>query len=85
MTILFLKMLPLILMSLAGYVLCRMNWLDAKFNRQLSLLMLNVFYPCLIISSILRNFSLESLLQNWMMPVGTIFILGYLFGREPDY
>lgn len=76
MIILFLKMLPLILMSLAGYVLCRMNWLDARFNRQLSLLMLNVFYPCLIISSILRNFSLESLLQNWMMPVGTIFILG---------
>ena len=69
-------MLPLILMSLAGYVLCRMNWLDARFNRQLSLLMLNVFYPCLIISSILRNFTLESLLQNWMMPVGTIFILG---------
>ena len=69
-------MMPLILMSLAGYVLCRMNWLDARFNRQLSLLMLNVFYPCLIISSILRNFTLESLLQNWMMPVGTIFILG---------
>jgi len=57
-------------------VLCRMKWLDATFNRQLSLLMLNVFYPCLIISSILRNFSLESLLQYWMMPVGTIFILG---------
>jgi predicted permease len=76
MTILFLKMLPLVLMSLAGFVLCRMKWLDATFNRQLSLLMLNVFYPCLIISSILRNFSLESLLQNWMMPVGTIFILG---------
>jgi hypothetical protein len=76
MTILFLKMLPLVLMSLAGYVLCRMKWLDATFNRQLSLLMLNVFYPCLIISSILRNFSFESLLQNWMIPVGTIFILG---------
>ena len=76
MTILFLKMLPLVLMSLAGFVLCRMKWLDATFNRQLSLLMLNVFYPCLIISSILRNFSLESLLQYWMMPVGTIFILG---------
>lgn len=76
MTILFLKMLPLVLMSLAGYVLCRMRWLDATFNRQLSLLMLNVFYPCLIISSILRNFTFDSLLQNWMMPVGTIFILG---------
>ncbi|MEI6645717.1 MAG: AEC family transporter [bacterium] len=69
-------MLPLVLMSLAGFVLCRMKWLDATFNRQLSLLMLNVFYPCLIISSILRNFSLESLLRYWMMPVGTIFILG---------
>lgn len=82
MTILFLKMLPLILMSLAGYVLCRMKWLDATFNRQLSLVMLNVFYPCLIISSILRNFTLESLLQNWMMPVGTIFILttGWVVG-----
>ncbi len=57
-------------------MLCRMKWLDATFNRQLSLLMLNVFYPCLIISSILRNFSLESLLRYWMMPVGTIFILG---------
>lgn len=76
MIILFLKMLPLILMSLAGYVLCRLKWLDATFNRQLSLVMLNVFYPCLIISSMLRNFTFESLLQNWMMPAGTIFILG---------
>ena len=76
MIILFLKMLPLILMSLAGFVLCRMKWLDATFNRQLSMLMLNVFYPCLIISSILRNFTVETLLQNWLMPVGTIFILG---------
>jgi len=82
MTILFLKMLPLVLMSLAGYVFCRMKWIDAAFNRQLSLLMLNLFYPCLIISSILRNFTLDSLLQNWMMPVGTIFILttGWLVG-----
>jgi predicted permease len=82
MTILFLKMLPLVLMSLAGYVFCRMKWIDASFNRQLSLLMLNLFYPCLIISSILRNFTLHSLFENWMMPVGTVFILttGWLVG-----
>jgi len=82
MTILFLKMLPLVLMSFAGYLLCRMKWVDATFNRQLSQVMLNLFYPCLIISSILRNFTLETLLQNWMMPVGTIFILttGWLVG-----
>lgn len=82
MTILFLKMLPLVLMSFAGYLLCRMKWVDATFNRQLSQVMLNLFYPCLIISSILRNFTLETLLQNWTMPVGTIFILttGWLVG-----
>jgi len=68
-------MLPLILLSLAGYVLCRMKWLDAAFNRQLSLVMLNVFYPCLIISSILDHFTWDTLLQNWVMPAGTVFIL----------
>ena len=82
MIILFIKMLPLILMTLAGYALSRLKWIDAPFNRQLSLVMLNVFYPCLIISSIVRNFTLETLLQNWMMPAGTVFILvtGWLVG-----
>ena len=75
-------MLPLILMTLAGYALSRIKWIDASFNRQLSLVMLNVFYPSLIISSIIRNFTLGSLLQNWMMPVGAVFILvtGWLVG-----
>jgi len=75
-------MLPLILLSLAGYILCRMKWLDATFNRQLSLVMINVFYPCLIISKLLDNFTWESLLQNWVMPAGTVFILttGWVIG-----
>lgn len=82
MLALFIKMLPLVLLTLAGYLLNRLRWIDAAFNRQLSLVMLNVFYPCLIISSIVRNFTLESLLRNWMMPVGTVFILvtGWLVG-----
>jgi hypothetical protein len=75
MLALFIKMLPLILLTLVGYVLNRLKWVDAPFNRQLSLVMLNVFYPCLIISSIFRNFTWETLLRNWMMPVGTVFIL----------
>ena len=82
MLILLLKMLPLILLSVAGYVLCRMKWLDAAFNRQLSLVMLNVFYPCLIVSKLLDNFTWETLLQNWVMPAGTILILvtGWVIG-----
>jgi hypothetical protein len=82
MLILFIKMLPLILMTLAGYALNRLSWIDAPFNRQLSRVMLNVFYPCLIVSSIVRNFTLETLLQNWMMPAGAVFILvaGWVIG-----
>jgi len=82
MLLLFIKMLPLVLMTLAGYALNRLKLLDATFNRQLSLVMLNVFYPCLIVSSIVRNFTWETLLQHWIMPVGTVFILvtGWLVG-----
>jgi predicted permease len=82
MLVLFVKMLPLILLTLAGYALNRLKWIDMAFNRQLSLVMLNVFYPCLIVSSIVRNFTWDTLLQNWMMPAGTVFILvtGWLIG-----
>ncbi|MEI7900624.1 MAG: AEC family transporter [bacterium] len=82
MLLLFIKMLPLILMTLAGYVLSRLKWIDAPFNRQLSLTMLNAFYPCLIISAIVSNFTWETLLQNWVMPAGAVFILitGWLIG-----
>jgi predicted permease len=82
MLILFIKMLPLVLLALAGYVLCRARLIDVAFNRQLSLVMMNVFYPCLIISSILHNFTWETLLRNWMMPTGAMFILvtGWLVG-----
>jgi hypothetical protein len=83
MLTLFIKMLPLVLMTLAGYMLSRHRVIDAAFNRQLSLVLVNVFYPCLIISSIVRSFTWESLLQNWTMPVGAafIFVTGWLVGR----
>ena len=82
MLLLFIKMLPLVLLTLAGYALNKLRWIDAAFNRQLSLVMLNVFYPCLIVSSIVRNFTWETLLRNWTMPAGAVFILvtGWLVG-----
>ena len=82
MFLLFIKMMPLVLMTLAGYALYRLKVIDLTFNRQLSLVMLNVFYPCMIIGSIVRNFTWETLLRNWMMPAGAVFILvtGWLIG-----
>jgi predicted permease len=80
---LFIKMLPLVLLALAGFILNHLKWIDAKFNHQLSLVLINVFYPCLIISSILRNFTWDTLWRNWMVPVCTALILvcGWLIGR----
>ena len=80
MLTLFIKMLPLVLMTLAGYMLSKHRVIDAAFNRQLSLVLVNVFYPCLIVSSIVRSFTWDSLLQNWMIPAGAafIFVTGWL-------
>ncbi len=75
MLTLFIKMQPLVFLVLAGCLFYRLRIIDAAFTRQLSLVMLNFFYPCLILGSILRNFTWESLLQNWLMPVGAIFVL----------
>ncbi len=80
---LFIKMLPLVLMTLAGYLLNRLKWIEVNFNRQLSLVMINIFYPCLIISSIFRSFTWDTLWGNWLVPTGTALILlvGWLVGR----
>lgn len=77
------KMLPLVLMVIAGFVLCKRNIIDAEFSRRFSLVMFNLFYPALILNSMLRNFTWHTLLQSWYMPVGVlgILLLGWLIGR----
>ncbi len=75
-------MLPLVLMALVGYLLNRMKVIDKVFNRQLSLTLINVFYPCLIVNLMVKNFTPATLLECWTMPAGLIFILcaGWGFG-----
>ena len=82
MLFLFIKMLPLVFMTLAGYALIKSRVIDISFNRQLSLVLLKVFYPCMIVSSIVRNFTWGTLWDNWMMPAGAVFIFlaGWLVG-----
>ena len=75
-------MMPLILMALAGYTLNRLKIIDKGFNRQLSRILINVFYPCLIITLMVKNFTPAALLEYWVMPAGLLFILfaGWLLG-----
>jgi predicted permease len=78
----FLRTLAIFLMMLAGFVLRRRGVWDDTFNRQLSLLLVNVFYPALILSSIIRNFTLRELGANWTLPAGVfgIMALGWIVG-----
>lgn len=72
----FLKALSIFLMIFAGYLVRRQKLVDETFNRQLSLLLVNLFYPALILSSMVRNFTLASLASNWTLPAGTALIMG---------
>ena len=49
---------------------------------QLSKLVTWFFYPALIFSSLVENFTLHDLLANWALPVGTVIIMvtGYVIG-----
>ncbi len=75
-------MLPLILMTLTGYLLNRLKIIDKDFNRQLSRTLINVFYPSLIINLMVKDFTPASLREYWVMPVALIFILtaGWFLG-----
>jgi len=79
----FLKTLAIFLMIFAGYLVRRNKLVDETFNRQLSLLLINIFYPALILSSMVRNYTIETLLTNWTLPVGAAMIMctGWALGR----
>ena len=79
----FLKTLTIFLMILAGYLVRRNRVVDEAFNRQLSLLLMNVFYPSLILHSVVRNYTIASLAANWTLPAGAIAIMvvGWALGR----
>jgi len=71
----FFKTACIFLISAAGFVLRRRGILDTPFNRQLSLLQINVIYPALILSSLTRNFTWPTLLANWPLPAGSALIM----------
>lgn len=80
---LILSVLSVFLMMVPGYILSRRNILTETFLKQLTRLIVTFIYPCLAFSSVLKNFSLELLLDNWQLPVSSALITfaGYFVGR----
>ena len=57
------NVLPIILIIVLGYVLRKINWLNETFASQASKLIMNVALPASIFVAVLRNLSLNQLLQ----------------------
>ena len=78
----FLNILSIFVLMSAGWVLRRRDLVDDVFTRRLSVILVNVFYPCLIFNALLSRFTLETLLTHWYLPVGIFGIkfAGWLVG-----
>ena len=79
----FFKTACIFLISAAGFILRRRGIIDTPFNRQLSLLQINVIYPALVLSSLTHNFTWTTLLANWTLPAGSalIMVIGWIVAR----
>ncbi|RKY30432.1 MAG: hypothetical protein DRP67_04480 [Candidatus Omnitrophota bacterium] len=79
---LFIQIFGIFFIILLGVFARRLNILDSHSTSQASKIVVNFFYPSLILSSLLKNFSLDKLLKNFTLPAGTFLIMltGYLTG-----
>ncbi|MCW3806533.1 AEC family transporter [Plebeiibacterium marinum] len=79
---LFINIGSLFLMMLPGYILIRKNILSTSALKDFSHVIVKVLYPCLIFSSMTRNYTIEGVLESWQLPVAAFIILfvGYIIG-----
>lgn len=88
---LFVRILAIFCMIGAGILARRLNILNKETAGQMSRAVTNFFYPALIFSSLVGNFTLRGLVDNWALPIGAIlimltgYILGVLFSRAISF
>lgn len=77
-----LRVLVIFLMMGFGWILRKKEVVDEHSTKVMAKLFLQFFYPCLIISFLVKNFTIETILKDSILPLGVFFImlLGYLFG-----
>ncbi len=79
---LFYNIFTLFLMMVPGYILVRRDIVSKNALKDFSQVIIKVFYPCLIFSSMTRNYTLTEVLDSWQLPVSVflILLLGYGIG-----
>ncbi|MCM8830294.1 MAG: AEC family transporter [Candidatus Omnitrophica bacterium] len=80
---LFIRILAIFGMIAAGAIARRLNMLTKDTASQMSRITTNFFYPALIFTYLVSNFSLKELAENWVLPFGTLIIMasGYITGN----
>lgn len=80
---LFYNVLSVFLMMLPGFLLIRANLIKETTLKDFSQVTVTIFYPLLIFSFIVKNFTIETLLSSWKLPVSVLILtlLGYAIGK----
>ncbi|MCM8809838.1 MAG: AEC family transporter [Candidatus Omnitrophica bacterium] len=79
---LIIKIFSVFIIIIAGVIVRKRKIISSITIKEMSIVITKVFYPCLILSSFIKNFNSEDLIKNYILPVGTILIMatGYLYG-----
>lgn len=71
----FLRILSIFLVFAAGFALRRSNRVDDAFCRQLSGVLMTVFYPCLIVNTLVLKLTWGELVRFWVLPAGAALVM----------
>ncbi|KAH9963339.1 membrane transport protein-domain-containing protein [Russula dissimulans] len=80
------SIVQVVLVSIAGYVLAILGYLDKKMQRQLNVINVNFFTPCLLFSKVAFTLSSDKFLKLWIIPLfflllsGISFVVAWLLG-----
>jgi malate permease and related proteins len=79
---LFIRILAIFCMVGFGILARKLKFLDGNTINQMSRVVVNFFYPALIFTSLVGNFTIRGLAENWVLPAGTLLIMstGYILG-----
>ncbi|MBN1445382.1 MAG: AEC family transporter [Candidatus Omnitrophica bacterium] len=84
---LFIRILAIFCMMGFGMLARRLNVIDRDSASRMSRAATNFFYPALIFTTLVSNFNIKELVQNWILPAGTVvimstgFLLAFVFYR----
>jgi predicted permease len=76
------KVFSVFLIIILGIIVRKKNLISSITINEFSVIITKVFYPALIFSSFLKNFSSDEIIKNYLLPLGTILIMtvGYIYG-----